>query len=152
MVRTVNLTIWKQVELMRQRWPDFRELNRTGRLVRWEGRLRPLSQMYTVQIAFYRERKKGSVERPLVPYVTVVDPPLRRRTEKPKEPIPHHYQNRNCPERPFLCLYDPAAREWYPRKSIAHTIVPWTIDWLACYEGWLATGEWMGGGRHPTSE
>ena len=28
------------------------------------------------------------------------------------------------------------------------TIVPWTIDWLACYEGWLATGEWAGGGIH----
>lgn len=148
----MSLTIWKQVELVRQRWPDFREINRTGRLVRWEGRLQPLSQIYTVQIAFYRERKKGSVERSLFPYVTVIDPPLRRRTEKPEEPIPHHYQNRNCPERPFLCLYDPATREWHPRKSIAHTIVPWTIDWLACYEGWLATGEWTGGGRHPTSE
>ena len=151
MIRTASLTICKQVELMRQRWPYFREINRTGRLVRWEGRLRPLSQMYAVQIAFYRERKKGSAELPLVPYVTVIDPPLRRRTEKPEEPIPHHYQNRNCPERPFLCLYDRAAREWHPRKSIAHTIVPWTIDWLACYEGWLATGEWTGGGRHPTS-
>ena len=147
----MSLTIWKQVELVRQRWPDFRVINRTGRLVRWEGRLQPLSQIYTVQIAFYRERKKGSVERSLFPYVTVIDPPLRRRTEKPEEPIPHHYQNRNCPERPFLCLYDPATREWHPRKSIAHTIVPWTIDWLACYEGWLATGEWTGGGRHPTS-
>lgn len=146
----MSLTISKQVELMRQRWPDFRVINRTGRLVQWEGWLRPLSQMYTVQIAFYRERKKGSAEHP--PDVTVIDPPLRRRTEKPEEPIPHHYQNRNCPERPFLCLYDPAAREWHPRKSIAHTIIPWTIDWLACYEGWLATGEWRGGGRHPTSE
>ncbi len=137
---------------MRQRWPDFRVKNQMGRLVRWEGRLRPLSQMYTVQIAFYRERKKGSAERPQFPYVTVIDPPLRRRTEKPEEPIPHHYPNRDCPERPFLCLYDPAAQEWHPRKSIAHTIIPWTIDWLTCYEGWLATGEWMGGGRHPTSE
>lgn len=151
MIRTASLTICKQVELMRQRWPYFRVINRTGRLVRWEGRLRPLSQMYAVQIAFYRERKKGNAELPLVPYVTVIDPLLRRRTEKPEEPIPHHYQNRNCPERPFLCLYDRAAREWHPRKSIAHTIVPWTIDWLACYEGWLATGEWTGGGRHPTS-
>lgn len=147
----MSLTIWKQVELVQQRWPDFRVINRTGRLVRWEGRLQPLSQIYTVQIAFYRERKKGSVERSLFPYVTVIDPPLRRRIEKPEEPIPHHYQNRNCPERPFLCLYDPSTREWHPRKSIAHTIVPWTIDWLACYEGWLATGEWTGGGRHPTS-
>ena len=32
--------------------------------------------------------------------------------------------------------------------TVARIIVPWTIDWLACYEGWLATGEWTGGGRH----
>ena len=50
---------------------------------------------------------------------------------------------------PFLCLYDPDAGEWHPGMSIARTIIPWTIDWLACYEGWLATGEWTGGGHHP---
>jgi len=58
----------------------------------------------------------------------------------------------SLPERPILCLYDPATNEWSPDKAIAKTIIPWTIDWLACYEGWLATGEWTGGGRHPTSE
>ena len=58
MVRAVSLTIWKQVELMRQRWPDFREINRTGRLVRWEGQLRPLSQMYTVQNRFLPRTQK----------------------------------------------------------------------------------------------
>jgi len=31
---------------------------------------------------------------------------------------------------------------------IALTTVPWAADWLACYEGWLATGRWHGGGRH----
>lgn len=152
MIQTVSLTIWRQIELMRQRWPAFRVIERTGGLGRWEGQLRPLSQMYTIQVAFDRERKKGCTERPLFPYVTVVYPPLRRRAEEPEEPIPHHYRNRNCPELPLLCLYDPATDEWHPRQSIAHTIIPWTIDWLACYEGWLATGEWRGGGRHPTSE
>lgn len=152
MTRIVNLTISRQVELMRQRWPDFRVLSQTGRLVRWEGRLRPLSQMYTVQVAFCLEQKRRSAQCSLSPHVIVTDPLLHRRVETPEEPIPHHYPNRVCPRYPFLCLYDPAAHEWHPRQSIAHTIVPWTIDWLACYEGWLATGEWTGGGRHPTSE
>ncbi|MYD87819.1 MAG: hypothetical protein F4018_15215 [Acidobacteria bacterium] len=28
-------------------------------------------------------------------------------------------------------------------------IVPWTSEWLACYEIWLATGKWLGGGTTP---
>ena len=38
------------------------------------------------------------------------------------------------------------------RDAVADTTIPWAIDWLACYEGWLATGEWAGGGVHPTKE
>jgi hypothetical protein len=49
---------------------------------------------------------------------------------------------------PVLCLFDPSACEWTPCDLLAETTVPWTIDWLACYEGWRATGEWTGGGRH----
>lgn len=33
---------------------------------------------------------------------------------------------------------------------LSQTIVPWSADWLACYELWLMTGRWTGGGRHPT--
>jgi len=32
---------------------------------------------------------------------------------------------------------------------IADTTVPWTAEWLANYEVWLATGEWHGGGEWP---
>ena len=81
------------------------------------------------------------------PKVTVIQPRLHRREEEPDRPIPHHYVNKDDPELPLLCLFDPDAAEWDPSMSIATTIVPWTIDWLACYEGWLATGEWTGGGR-----
>jgi hypothetical protein len=31
---------------------------------------------------------------------------------------------------------------------IAETIAPWAMDWIACYELWLMTGVWTGGGRH----
>ena len=26
--------------------------------------------------------------------------------------------------------------------------VPWTIEWLAAYEGWRTTGQWTASGRH----
>jgi hypothetical protein len=32
---------------------------------------------------------------------------------------------------------------------IAHTIIPWSVLWFYFFEGWLATGEWEGGGEHP---
>ncbi|WP_244438191.1 hypothetical protein [Afipia birgiae] len=36
--------------------------------------------------------------------------------------------------------------------TIASTTVPWALDWLACYELWLMTGRWTGGGRHAGSQ
>jgi len=86
---------------------------------------------------------------PCNPRVTVEAPLLRGRPESPGEPIPHHYPNRLCSEQPVLCLHDPLKFEWLPVYAIADTIVPWTIEWLACYEVWLALGTWTGGGRHP---
>ena len=149
MAKTVILSIWKQVEVMRRKWPMFRVLRRTRWSVLWEGPLRPLSQTYTVQLALQRDqnRNKATLSQTL-PRVTVVNPLLRRRPENPADPIPHHYPNQSQPELPFLCLFDPVDREWHPGRAVAWTIIPWTIDWLACYEGWLATGEWTGGGRH----
>jgi hypothetical protein len=47
-----------------------------------------------------------------------------------------------------LCLFDPEAEEWSHDDLIAFTTIPWAADWLACYEGWLASGRWYGGGRH----
>ena len=134
---------------MRRKWPSFRVLHRTARTVCWQGQLRPLSQVYTVQV-FLRLEQKDNSDRSFLPVcVTVMKPMLRRRIEAPNEPIPHHYPNPHRPDLPLLCLYDPAAHEWDRPRVVANTVVPWTIDWLACYEGWLATGEWAGGGRHP---
>lgn len=146
----MGLTIWKQAELMKRSWPDFRVLHQTRWFICWEGQLRPFNQTYMVQIFLLRKRGCSRDKLLTVPVVMVIDPLLHRRVENPSEPIPHHYANKDCPEMPFLCLYDPNApkREWHSRCRIATTIIPWTIDWLACYEGWLATGKWTGGGRH----
>ena len=144
------LTIQEQVQLMRRVWPTFQVLCQTNWLVGWKGNLRPINQSYAVRILYCLGCNFPRVRVcPYCPRVTVLAPPLRRRATTPQEPIPHHYPNSVCPERPFLCLYDPDADEWNPGLAIADTTVPWTIDWLACYEGWLTTGEWTGGGRHP---
>ncbi len=45
---------------------------------------------------------------------------------------------------PGAVPYDPREAEWGPGHSIAETIIPWAVSWLACYEGWRATGEWTG--------
>ena len=146
-----RLTTLDQVERMRRQWPTFRVLCRTRCDVVWEGALQPLCRIFLVRLMYQLKPGPRSAETGLV-RVTVINPLLRRRDEAPNEPIPHHYPNRLDPELPYLCLYDPATREWHPGRSIALTIVPWTTDWLACYEGWLATGKWTGGGRHPTVE
>jgi hypothetical protein len=84
-----------------------------------------------------------------IPEVTLLEPGLQLEHPETGAQVPHVFWRDDCPARSTLCLYDPAASEWSPHDFIADTIVPWACEWLACYEGWLATGEWAGGGRHP---
>jgi hypothetical protein len=74
------------------------------------------------------------------PSVRVVEPGLESRGG---EAPPHLYRGEK------LCLYYPRFNEWHGGMFLAHTIVPWTSEWLFNYELWLATGEWFGGGIHP---
>ena len=145
----MKVDIDSQCEAMDQMWPEFQLLAKSSQFARWEGPLRPLAQRYRVRISL--GVREVAERRFLVPHpeVVVVKPLLRRRAQSPGEPVPHHYRNRFDPYQPILCLYDPDAEEWCANDSVAEKIVPWTIDWLACYEGWLATGQWTGGGRHP---
>ena len=144
-----EVSIRRQIECMQKIWPSFRILDRWNWYVAWEGQIKPLCQQYRIRITLSLGHSVDYIRfLPHEPRVTVVAPLLRHRASKPSEPIPHHYPNPSCPEKPILCLYDPALEEWRFSDEIADTIVPWAIDWLACYEGWLATGEWAGGGRH----
>lgn len=138
-------TPWHQVAVMRQAWPGFRATRIVNRTATWRGSLRPLSQSYSVEITIWCANGRQ-------PEVTVLDPILRARPGLPISAIPHHYANSRCPARPLLCLYDPKELRWHCGLPAAYTLLPWTVDWLVCYEGWLATGEWTGGGRHPTQE
>jgi hypothetical protein len=71
---------------------------------------------------------------------------LKSRQGDPEGDLPHVYASG---DQILLCLFDPDTREWAPCDLLSETTVPYATDWLACYEGWRATGEWTGGGRHP---
>jgi hypothetical protein len=75
------------------------------------------------------------------PQVVVLSPELEQREGKL---IPHMYQQKS------LCLFNPNKREWNHHQRISETILPLTCLWLYFYEHWLATGEWKGGGDHPS--
>jgi hypothetical protein len=132
---------------MRSAWPSFKVVRRADRSGTWVGHLRPSLMTYEVEIAY------------LVPLIIELIDPLRQqprvcvlspRLKQRKGELPHVYWD--DPERPALCLFDHENRQWSPFDLLADTTVLWTIDWITCYEGWRATGEWTGGGRHPTQQ
>jgi hypothetical protein len=57
------------------------------------------------------------------------------------ESLPHVYRDGT------LCLH--LSGEWNENIYLVDSIVPWTAEWLANYEIWLATGDWHGGGERP---
>jgi hypothetical protein len=124
-----------QQALLRTAFPRSRTQIRRSQLA-WEDVLTPtsISNSYLVRIMY----QIGSG-----PRISVLNPKLQRRDGvKP----PHLYSGDR------LCLYLPGAAEWANYMVLADTIVPWISEWLLYYEIWLATGEWCGGGVHPSSE
>jgi hypothetical protein len=129
-----TIGVHEQLALMRLVHPEFQSTVRDGALCcRGTIQPTPLNQAYQVRVEY---------RAPEAPLAYVDDPQLRRRD--PKERIPHTYEG----DRP--CLYLPGVNEWRSDKRIAETIIPWLSEWLFYYEVWRATGEWLGGGVHPT--
>jgi hypothetical protein len=100
------------------------------------GSVRPQYASYSLEIRY----EVGSF-----PVVRVLSPELVRLPGNSEGQLPHVYPPA---EDPTLCLFDPREREWTAEMTIATTTVPWALDWLACYELWVMTGRWTGGGRH----
>lgn len=130
------LAIAIQGGLLKKRFPNSSVSYDMGRQMIWKGDITPLEMCNTYKVKItYTQR--GSVD------VFVLSPkPLMLAEGKTK--LPHVY----CQKRQKLCLYFP--REWTGREKIVDTILPWTAEWLFHYECWVATGEWKGGGIHPT--
>lgn len=144
----MSLTIDQQIEAMTAIWPSFKLVRRVGRTALWRGTVRPLLQTYVVDILYRAPLALEHVPiRWLQPQVEVMRPALRPRRGDPEGMLPHVYYD-DANGSVYLCLLDPDAREWSASDLLAETTVPWTIDWLAAYEGWRATGTWTAPGRH----
>lgn len=94
----------------------------------WRGRIQPTvaSRAYDVEVVYIGGE---------YPRVRVLDPPLETNSEGA---LPHFFHEG------ALCLHE--RHEWQPDMRIVDTILPWTAEWLAHYEIWLATGQWFGDG------
>lgn len=136
--RIHTLGLHEQSAWIRREHPCFRTRIEGGRLVT-RGVVQPseLHNAYQVRV----EYRIGSP-----PRAWVEEPKLQRL--EPEGRIPHTYLNDDGTERP--CLYLPQKCEWSPDKKLALTIIPWLSLWLVFYETWRVTGEWLGGGVHPT--
>lgn len=124
MVRRV-VTLAQQQLALRQLFPDARCRIRRSQLT-WEGRLlpAPLARDYEIKMTYKLEK---------VPRVSVLSPKIERRDGR----LPKHLY-----EGEYLCLYDPKNGDWSRSMLLARTIIPWTSEWLANYEVWLASGIW----------
>ncbi len=76
------------------------------------------------------------------PVVRITSPQLKKNSKG--DAIPHLYPDGS------LCLFRPAYDEFNESDFISDTIIPWASLWLYFYEIWHVTGQWRGGGEHPT--
>jgi hypothetical protein len=136
------LSIEEQVAAMKTTWPNFvaRRIDRRTQSARWVGSVKPQYSNFTLEVRY----QLGAF-----PEVRVVSPGLVRLPGNSEGQLPHVYPPSDDPT---LCVFDPREGEWTPAMTIASTTVPWALDWLACYELWLMTGRWTGGGRHAESQ
>ena len=146
----IGLSIEEQNRQIRAVFPDFKLRLNASWMGVWEGPLTPIMRRYRIRVTYFRRRFFDTwTLANNYASVRVVDPVIGLDPRKTGEWPPHIYFNKADPQYPRLCLYDPKERFWSPDEYIAETIIPWASDWLFFFEGWLATGEWAGGGRHP---
>lgn len=142
-------SIVDQVRAMARRWPKFDLAEQTEDRAIWFGPLAGIERSYRVMVEYGLPIGTDDELCRRFPVVRVMSPPLEPRFDAAEEaPLPHVYFDERDLTLSPLCLFDPDQNEWTRNDLIAFTTVPWAADWLACYEGWLATGHWYGGGRH----
>jgi hypothetical protein len=128
-----------QLTAMRRLWPDFVGRRLGNGTLCWSGPLRPKGLFYFVSLFW----KPGAMS---LPYVMVDDPPLAPRPGGTFAEIPHLIFDEEEPTRSGLCLFDPDGGEWTDADLIAETTIWWAAEWLAYYELWHMTGEWLAPG------
>lgn len=143
----------KDIATVSERWPSFATVGQCDWLVHWRGKLQPFLREYEVSIvrAYQPACRQILVRNYWLPRIQLLDPKILLAHPKSDELVPHVYWSKSDLQNPPLCTFDPASGEWLPDMMTADTLLPWTLDWLACYEGWSASGVWRGGGRHHDS-
>lgn len=143
------MSMAEQMRRMKALYPGFEVTFNGGWRVVWEGNVRPLSKTYRLRVSLIQKEQLGEISiGPWCPQVWLVNPNLQLSTDRaPGVQVLHIYINAFDPMWSGLCLFDPATGEWTQDMAVAETTIPWAIDWLTAYEGWLATGQWTGGGR-----
>lgn len=146
-------SIPQQVRAMQRRWSKFELAEQSQDRAVWFGSLVGVERPYRVMVEYGLPVDNNVDEMwRRFPLVRVLTPPLEPRYDAAEEaPLPHVYFDEIDLTLSPLCLFDPARNEWTHDDFIAFTTIPWAADWLACYEGWLATGRWFGGGRHAST-
>jgi len=132
---TRDKTIAEQISVMRSRYPRFKTDFTSHSSMKVSGVLQPTSRSATYQFVLKYNLTNG-------PKTKIVSPALLK-NDKGEDP-PHLYPSEN------LCLYHPFYREFSRTDFLSETIIPWTSLWLYFYEVWHLTGDWRGGGEHPT--
>jgi hypothetical protein len=134
-----KMSITNHVGAIKSYFPDGKIHSSKDKLT-WVGNITPtpLSETYEIKVTYsYSDGVK----------IYVVNPkplPLASSQER----LPHVYSH----EKQQICLYYPNGKEWNNSQYLVHTIFPWASEWLMYYELWLATGTWLGGGRHINEE
>jgi hypothetical protein len=136
--RGAPLFIYEQIARMKAAWPTFavHNVDRLRQSARWTGSCTPQFTRYKLEL---RYRINDFLD------VRVLSPALVRLPGNAEGQLPHVYPPVGDPT---LCLFDPSTDQWDWSMPLSDTIIPWSFDWIACYELWLMTGAWTGGGRH----
>jgi len=149
------ITVGNQVSDMADVFPGWSCERPTSRTAIWIGQLQPHKTIYTVRVEYTEPLlPEGRSALYVQPLVEILNPKLKRRFGNAEGSLPHVYvaHPRTNRSGPFLCLFDDKKSQWTSEDLISNTTIPWTSNWLSCYESWLATGTWFGTGKHIQTE
>lgn len=132
-----TISLDKQLYRLRKKFPQGKGYIRKGKLV-WHCNLQLGEEygQYKIKLLYdlYSSPKVFAIEPNLYELTGGIEPP-------------HIYIfNEDVTK---LCLFYPSSNEWSSDKYLSETVVPWACLWFMYFNGWMATGKWYGGGKHP---